>query len=44
MHLETIDDLEQLLLIESANLLTMTPDPTQGALATNIAAAASSSS
>ena len=44
MHLETIDDLERLLLIESANLLTMTPDPTQGALATNIAAASNGAS
>ena len=39
MHLSGTEALEQLLLIESANLLTMTPDPTENALRKQIAAA-----
>ena len=40
IHLETLEDLEQLLLIESANILTMTPDPTQSELPEHVMAAA----
>ena len=36
IHLPDTDALEQLLLIESANLLTMTPDPTENALPDNV--------
>ena len=39
IHLETLEDLEQLLLIESANMLTMTPDPTQGGISEHVTAA-----
>ena len=39
VHLETVEHLEQLLLIESANLLTMTADPTQNTITEHVAAA-----
>ena len=39
VHLETLEDLEQLLLIESANMLTMTPDPTLDNISVHVKAA-----